>query len=581
MHKLHILVFDNDVSQLEALLPAVERQVANAGFESRVEGIVLKFVRRASDGRLNDDSVRDVLDKSLASRPDLVFFDNHFGDEGGLDIFGFDYIAHIKGRFPDVVFFLVTRENVPIEAFNRFPQPDGIFNRLRFTRGDAEYDKYFTGQFRRSFRRVKIGEIRLKESVQNALPELKTRGRVGQPIKPPEFRSLIEQLCYMDRVAVDGEISVVELDKLEGGFSGDLVCTIEIEPGGKRFQVPAVVKLASRENAGKETINHARYVKWMLPYTWRVDVLGTAESEYFGGICYSFAHGGSEQPISLATAIKRGHKKQIRDVISAVFDPKRQTWYSQTRTAHKDIGLYLSTNLPYFDSDDARVRKIRRVKELIKSKLVGIPGVAISDEKNSFALTVEGDTIDLGGIQDWPYSENWRIDAIECICHGDMNAGNIMVRPDSSAFAFIDFRHTGWHHWTRDFCSMESSVRTLLSRDPDVKGFVSYYKREIQRNREEGALLGASNVEDTLSRLINEDADKLSDRDYSLLIRGLFISNFPGSTLKEYYLAQMSHCAWLLAFEKPAWQDNQIEILLANFVALAASLRVYRPRMGS
>ena len=52
--------------------------------------------------------------------------------------------------------------------------------------------------------------------------------------------------------------------------------------------VPSVVKVSERAYAEQELENYHRFVKWGLPYTWRVDLLGHGMSKGYGAIAYSF-----------------------------------------------------------------------------------------------------------------------------------------------------------------------------------------------------------------------------------------------------------------------------------------------------
>jgi hypothetical protein len=76
------------------------------------------------------------------------------------------------------------------------------------------------------------------------------------------------------------------------------------------LSVPAVLKVSKREFAEKAITNYQRYVKWGVPYLWRVDVLGTGFNKHFGAIAYSFVMSGNFRNLRrslniFATAMRR------------------------------------------------------------------------------------------------------------------------------------------------------------------------------------------------------------------------------------------------------------------------------------
>ena len=54
----------------------------------------------------------------------------------------------------------------------------------------------------------------------------------------------------------------------------------------------------------KEKENYLKYVKWYLPYTWRPELIGYAETKEIGALCYSFIYNDEVSFKSLTEYIK-------------------------------------------------------------------------------------------------------------------------------------------------------------------------------------------------------------------------------------------------------------------------------------
>lgn len=250
-------------------------------------------------------------------------------------------------------------------------------------------------------------------------------------------------------------------------------------------------------------------------------------------VCYSFAHGGAEKPVSLATVLRAWGAAQTKDVIEAIFDPGLQAWYEQRRTPDEDIGLYLSHRRPYFTSAQDLHRKgdaFRKiVQEVCKDAVVRTFRTA-----SAFIVDIAGKQIDIRNLEQKIFSQDWGMRATECIGHGDLNAENIMVKPTGSDFAVLDFRDTGWHHTFRDFCSVEGSIRTLYPRAADAKDFLAYFRQEIDRQAQEARIFASMADGDARTRGIEDFQASIGDalqsdtahRDLISVLRCLYHQNF-------------------------------------------------------
>jgi hypothetical protein len=151
------------------------------------------------------------------------------------------------------------------------------------------------------------------------------------------------------------------------------------------------------------------------------------------------------------------------------------------------------------------------------------------------------------------FTEDWG-EVEECLCHGDLNAGNILVNSQHNRAAFIDFQNTGFHNIFRDFVSFESSIR-IDYNDGDTRLSPNIaLKNEIQlSNGNEGVWSGY------LAEISK--------------VRGVAFANFPvseGSNRKSLYLiASYIHFSWLVTRFSTDWSpEAKRRLCLGAFASL-------------
>jgi hypothetical protein len=550
MPELSVKIFDNEQGQLDNVVPRVRAILTKMGYVPNI------------DARVVDLGID--AERLIDARPDIVICDNDFGDEGRQSL-GFNFVSRFKPLYPDCIFVIMTQEQFTNNEFGKlFPHPDLVIWKSFLNSEDKNYERFVTAELGRLIKRAKVGAIALSPALRAAFQGLRTQGSKGQkkrPITETEIHSLVEQMCYMGRPGPENTVDTMELDKIDEGMSHSVVATVALKGSSHSFKVPGVAKFSTRQSALTELENHSRYVKWTLPYTWRVDVIGSGVTGEFGVVCYSFAHGGSVRPVSLDQAIKAGDAGHVAGVIGAVLDPDRQTWYAESRTISKDLGAYLSTDRPYFVDPNDWDTKLGVLLKLLRT-LRTRKEVKITERRGAFIVEIGNIQIDFSNFINFLFAKNWGVPVIECICHGDMHGGNIMVKPNSSEFAFIDFRHTGWHHRARDFCSLEGSIRTWFPRKDEVKDFIKYFERECSWIEDGQDLVDRGRYGD--------------DRSVVGQVRNLFLKNFKGSTYLEYILATLVHSIWMLSFDS-TWAESQKEILLAKILAEMSFLQKKLP----
>jgi hypothetical protein len=541
MRSLSALIVDDNEDELRAMKTAFGKLFAFSKIQVEIQDTIVTiedlpaFVSRHVD------------------RPDIVIVDNQLDREkvAGKSA-GQETIARMKKLLPDGLFILMTKEEFKEGSFGSFyPHPDILVSKAHLENIDSEhyveYKDWLSNEITHRLRRSLVGEIDQGDAAEE-LSRLHSRPATGKRkrITQAEIRSLIEQACHTGGPINDNEIDGVKLKLLHGGKSDAVVCLIFVRNKFGEYQVPAVIKFLDRASARREALNHAKYVKWTLPYRWRVDVIGSARTNDFGAVSYSFAHGGSGAPVTLSEFLEDDDRKLVSEVLSSVFSKDSNCWYSTERTKEEPLGVYLSKQSPYFVKPTDWTKREQGIADDIKS-LESEAGLNVIINERVAFVQLGTVTIDVSSPAKLVSGYRGVPQTSECLSHGDLNAANILISKGSEDFCFIDFQHTGWHHRARDFCSIEGSIRTLQIETENVS-FAERVTSELDRWRraESGCLL------------IGKSEDLIDEA------RWHFFNNHSDATVAELAVASLVHNWWLLSF--PIWNDYQRRRLLAGFL---------------
>lgn len=534
MREITAYLYDDDDFELEAHKIAIEKMFASQNVPIKV--YPKKFGVDTSN-----------VEKSLKDRPELIFMDNHVGEKVVEKRFGQTTIAELKEKFPDCIFILLTKNQIEAESLHtKFPQADYFFQKHGMEVAHEEYAKWVVNELCVSCERARVDTINY-DRLKKAFGGLRNRPKKGnnkRPINEPEIRSIIEQVCFTGGPPQDNVIESVFLKPLTGGKSEAVVAVIYIQNLYGDSNVPAVIKFMSYKAAKQEAHNHAKFVKWVLPYRWRVDVIGKGFTGDFGAVCYSFAHGGAGEPETITDLLQNNDLDRIRSVMSEVFDPKSQAWYSKSRTDPTALAVSLSRTEPYFSAGPDNAKR----EQLILDQIDFILSENRVEKIHDDTLKIGKYYFNLRRILN-DILENRQIKLTEeCLSHGDLNSSNILVRSGSSEFCFIDFQHTGYHHIAKDFCSLEGSIRTLQYGPKEVS-FAQRMQNEINAwNRCE------------LRKFDHSEPSQLIDE-----LRSHYFANHPSSSALELAIANIIHTLWLLSLS--IWNEYSRRRLIAFFFA--------------
>lgn len=488
---------------------------------------------------------RNGFERELQKRPHVAFCDLDLG--GGAHRFeGLQIIADLKRRYPDVLFLLLTGQNFSVGKIGSYiPNPDHIIDKEYL--GTDEYNNYLAEYLRSNLKRYPVTDISCDFDLKVHGPKHGAKAKLGAA----ELDSMIEQCLYGVDTDIDGaEISRVKLEVIPEGLSGSGVYRMHIWTGDRANKVPGILKVSEISRAREELANYNKYVKWRLPYMWRVDVMGFGMCEKFGAICYSVAMGGENEPSTVNRFLREGTSSVIDTVVKTILDSRSQNWYAERVESGKDARIYFSGK-PYYRSNKKREEREGYFKQKLEE-------IAIS---GSLRPVFGEHVIHLCGRQ-YPninrtiFGRDWG-SVMTCVCHGDMNGSNVMCTPDGKSIAFIDFQSTGFHYLFKDFISFEASVRLEL---PDVdihwedRHLCDIIDREIQLNEAQWSLVEGEQTYNVQISKIRQAAHKNFDAGFTL-----------------YMLANTVHSLWLLE-KSSKWAPYKQRRLIASVVAGATYL---------
>ena len=354
-----------------------------------------------------------------------------------------------------------------------------------------------------------------------------------------ELVSLIRQIMFSGHSPDDlMHPDEVTLEPMGGGLSGSQVFKM-ISRNSKSgiVCVPAVVKISALDEAQQELDNYHRFVKWGLPYTWRVDLLGSGSTRHYGAIAYSFILSDLHRFEPLTDALRKQENERVAEVVNTLFSPEMRRWYGDPliRLEENIVERYVGR---YFRGTEAQSVAEKRFAEVTQK--------AFGGQLNGNSVQIGNRKFDQPGtaLFGFPMGE-YR----SCICHGDLNSNNVMLAENGQTI-FIDFQETGRGHVFEDFVTMEASIR-LYHGDDGLHG-----EDLLNADLDTGNGDDPSGL-DAMHRLVAQ-------------VRRLARRNFPGEAFATYYFASAAFHLRLLRLSTltPGQAERVVSAILANLYHL-------------
>jgi CheY-like chemotaxis protein len=517
MKKLKV-VFIEDDARLAELKPHYSKLLLGCGYD-------VEFFDAAGESE-----ARKIIE---AHDPHVLICDLGYDK----DLAGFHQIRTLRTAYPDL-FVIGTSmgEYSNRDIDTRQPSFHMFLDKQELLPGKADYIKLAQSRFLERFKLETGVRISNLDSIRS--DEFK------RPAAKRELAALIRQVMFSGHEPDDlMHPDEVSLEPISGGFSGSQVFKmISRNSISGIICVPSVVKISKRQFAEQELDNYNRFVKWGLPYTWRVDVLGFGVTKSWGAIAYSFILSDLKKFEALTDLLRRKEDDRVLSVIHTLFSPEMRRWYGDPliRTDDNLVGRYVNR---YFRGVEAKGIAQRAFLPIAQSQFgAHLVGNRLEVGPKSFELP----SPTLFGRPMGTYQS--------CICHGDLNSNNVMVA-ENGQIIFIDFQETGRGHVFEDFVTMEASVR-LYHGDDGLKGIPLLEAEQAIREGDDVAGLGAS------QRIVAD-------------IRRLARSNFPLEAFENYYYASAVFNFRLLRIETltPGQGGRIVAALLAALGDLARMRR--------
>ena len=452
------------------------------------------------------------------------------------DYDGLHLIRTIRTHYPDLFVIGTSRGDYsPRNVDARQPSFHMFIDKQPLLEEDKKYLPIAIERFLELFR--------LETSIEIANFDTLRTDEFQKPSSRRELNALMRQIMFSGHQPDDlMHPNQIYLEPIGGGFSGSQVFKMTSRNSTSSLVcVPSVLKISERKYAEQELENYHRFVKWGLPYTWRVDLLGSGFTKSYGAIAYSFILSDLKKFDSLTELLRRQEDPRVLQAVQTLFSPEMRRWYGDP-LIRPEANIVERFAGRYFRGAEAKGLCEKRFLDVAQSAF----GAKVSANKiEIFGRTYEKPTTALFGYPMGRYQS--------CICHGDLNSNNVMVAENEQTI-FIDFQETGRGHVFEDFVTMEASVRLYHGED----GLRGEALLEAERHLGNGADVAG------LGRMHRLAAE----------IRRLAEQNFPSEPFATYHYASAAFNFRLLRIQNLS--DRQAERAVAAVLAGLGNLQ--RPR---
>ncbi|HMI20101.1 MAG TPA: phosphotransferase [Sphingomonas sp.] len=362
------------------------------------------------------------------------------------DFSGLHTIRTLRGSYPDLFVIGTSRGDYRSEVIDsRQPSFHMFIDKKALLGGKQKYLELSQRRF--------LDAFKLETAVRITNLDAMT-GDLLKAGPKRELVSLIRQVMFCGHEPDDlMHPDEVTLEPMAGGLSGSWVFKMISRNSKSGITcVPAVLKVSALEYAQQELDNYHRFVKWGLPYTWRVDLLGSGTTKSYGAIAYSFILSDLQKFEPLTDALRKCEDSRVAAVIDTLFSPDMRRWYGDPliRTEKNIVERYVGR---YFRGAEAQsiseAKFLEVAQKAFKAHLVGSSVMVGARKFDNPGAVLFG----------FPMGE-YR----SCICHGDLNSNNVMLAANEQTI-FIDFQETGRAHVFEDFVTMEASIRLYHGED--------------------------------------------------------------------------------------------------------------------
>jgi len=226
------------------------------------------------------------------------------------------------------------------------------------------------------------------------------------------------------------------------GFSGAILLIVQgVKITGSRIKT-CILKISNESDIEGEFANYKDHVEGCLDYT-RVPAVYQHRPQYFknwGGIAFSKIGSGERSPIQFKEFYASSGIPALCGTLNALFNELMQPWAEPRILRGSPLWEEVYRMTPV---------KIQSINDNISPLLSGGFYKYLSSSLNPIEYCKRLSKTRIPGL-------------IETIIHGDLNSANILFKDNLSDPWLIDFAHTGYGHYLRDFAKLESEIKFVL-----------------------------------------------------------------------------------------------------------------------
>lgn len=226
------------------------------------------------------------------------------------------------------------------------------------------------------------------------------------------------------------------------GFSGAILLIVQgIRITGQKIN-KCILKISNKSDIEREFKNYVVHVDGCLDHT-RVPAVYQNKPKYYknwGAIAFSKIGGGERSPIQFKELYASSEIPMLCGTLNALFNGLMQPW-TEPRI--------LKESLLWEDVYDMTTNKIQSINDNILPLLSEDYYKYLSSSLHPIEYCKRLSKNNISGL-------------IYTISHGDLNSANILFRDNRSDPWLIDFAHTGYGHYLRDFAKLETEIKFVL-----------------------------------------------------------------------------------------------------------------------
>lgn len=226
------------------------------------------------------------------------------------------------------------------------------------------------------------------------------------------------------------------------GFSGAILSVAQGTRITGHKTIVCILKISLKDDIKQEFENYEKYVKGCLDPSCVPDIYGD-DSKYegdWGAIAYSKVGGAREDPLRFGELYADAEIPELTGILDMLFNGLMHPWIEPRKLSQDELSWKDAYHL---------------TQDKIQSIQVNHSSLCRSDKYLKY-MRVRVDPIEyyksLGSI---PIPN-----AVLTVSHGDLNNANILFKDDRRNNPWlIDFAHTGYGHYLRDFAKLEAEIK--------------------------------------------------------------------------------------------------------------------------